>query len=364
MTDAAAVLDPASAQALLARTGVPDPADAPALRWGVLAPGGIAHKFVDAVHSYTAGRVVAAASRDADRARAFAQVHGIPRAYAGYDRLVADPEVDAVYVASPHSAHLAHAVLAIEAGKHVLVEKPVGLTAAEARRIDEAARAAGVFCMEALWSLFLPKYDVIRQILDEGVLGEVHTVLADMGEWFDPDHRILRADLGGGPLLDLGTYPVTLATWVLGRPDAVAAAGTAAPSGVNGQLAASLRWGERATAQLFCSVLTDTPNTATIAGTRARITMDRFFYRPGGFELYGRTDGGDRFTGTALRWDEEPIDHQALHFEAAEVARRITAGETGSPLRPFADTIATLEVMDAIRERVGFDFAAAETARG
>lgn len=342
----------------------PPSQEAPALRWGILGTGWIADRFAAALRRHTRQVVQAVGSRRLETAQAAAARWGAGTAYGSYDAVVADPAVDIVYVATPHNHHLLGALLAIEAGKHVLVEKPVGLTAAEARRIDEAARAAGVFCMEALWSLFLPKYDVIRQILDEGVLGEVHTVLADMGEWFDPDHRILRADLGGGPLLDLGTYPVTLATWVLGRPDAVAAAGTAAPSGVNGQLAASLRWGERATAQLFCSVLTDTPNTATIAGTRARITMDRFFYRPGGFELYGRTDGGDRFTGTALRWDEEPIDHQALHFEAAEVARRITAGETGSPLRPFADTIATLEVMDAIRERVGFDFAAAETARG
>ena len=214
-----------------------DSLDAPPLRWGVLGTGWIADKFVTALHESTRQVVQAVGSRSADGARRAADAFGASTAHASYEALVADPEVDVVYVATPHHLHLPHALLAIEAGKHVLVEKPVGLDAGEAREIGEAAARAGVFCMEAMWSLFLPRFDVVRQLLADGVVGEPRVVLADMGEWFDDGHRIMRAELAGGPMLDLGTYPVTLATWVLGAPDEVVAVGTPAPNGINGQLA-------------------------------------------------------------------------------------------------------------------------------
>jgi predicted dehydrogenase len=150
--------------------------------------------------------------------------------------MMADPKIDVVYVATVHPRHLPDALAAIEAGKHVLVEKPLALNASEARRLKEAARRKGVFLMEAFWSAFLPKFDVIRQLLADGALGSVRTVIADHGEWFPPEHRIMRSELAGGPMLDLGTYPVAFATQVLGRPDCVMATGEDAPSGVNGQL--------------------------------------------------------------------------------------------------------------------------------
>jgi predicted dehydrogenase len=295
-------------------------------------------------------------SRSTGAASRAAADWGAAVAHGSYEALVSDPDVDVVYVATPHHLHLPHALLAIEAGKHVLVEKPVGLDADEARTIGEAAAAAGVFCMEAMWTLFLPRYDIVRQLLADGVVGEPRVVLADMGEWFDTDHRIVRPELAGGPLLDLGTYPVTLATWVLGAPDAVAAVATPAPSGINGQLAMALRTPSGAAASLLCTILTDTPTTASITGTLGRIELEGPFYRPGPVSVTLRD-------GTDLRWDEPRVDHAALHFEAAEVARRVTSGETGSPLRPWSHTVATLEVMDRVRDATGLDFAEARAAR-
>ena len=144
-------------------------------------------------------------------------------------QLVADPDIDVVYIATPHTAHHPCARLALEAGKHTLVEKPLGINASEAAEIAALADGRGLFCMEALWTFFLPKFDVVRQLLEDGALGEIRTVLADHGEDFTAEHRILRADLAGGPLLDLGTYPVSFATWVLGEPERVLADGPAAP---------------------------------------------------------------------------------------------------------------------------------------
>lgn len=328
----------------------PDPMDAPPLRWGALGTGWIAQRFTAALHRSTRQRVYAVGSRSRATARTFADGVGAQAAYGSYEELVADPHVDVVYVATPHNHHLPHARLALEAGKHVVVEKPLGLNAAEAREVAALAAARGLFCMEATWTLFLPKFDVIRQLLEDRVLGEVHTVLADMGEHFEPGHRILRPDLAGGPLLDLGTYPATLATWVLGRPAEVTALGSPAPSGVNGQLGAVLRTERGQLAVLHTTLRGTTPTTVTVSGSRATLTVDGPFYQPGGFTVTG-VDGG------SLRHEEPAVAHAALHFEAAEAARRIAAGETESPLRPLADTVATLEVMDAIRRQVGIVYA-------
>jgi predicted dehydrogenase len=322
----------------------------------VLGTGWIADQFVGSLRAHTAQVVQAVGSRSQSSADKAAARWGVGTAYASYEALVADPSVDIVYVATPHNFHLPHALLAIDAGKHVLVEKPVGLDAAEACAIGDAAAAAGVFCMEAMWTLFLPKFDVVRQVLADGWIGAPTTVVCDMGEWFGPDHRILRADLAGGPLLDLGTYPVTLATWVLGAPDAVAAVATPAPNGVNGQLSIALATPGGGTAALQCSVIADTVEAACVAGPDGRIDIGRFHYRPGPLSVHLRSGG-------SLHWDEPAVDHEALHFEAAEVARSITAGQTASPLRPWSETVATLEVMDRVRAATGLDFAQALAAR-
>ncbi len=333
-----------------------DSADAPPLRWGILGTGWIADIFVTSLRRHTRQVVHAVGSRSMQSARRAATAWGAPAAYGTYEALVADPAVDVVYVATPHNYHFPHALLAIEAGKHVLVEKPVGLDAVEARGIGQAAAGAGVFCMEAMWSLFLPKFDVVRQVLDDGVLGRVVAVHADMGERFDEPHRILSPDLAGGPLLDLGTYAATFATWTLGAPDAVTAVATPAPNGINGQLAIAWSTPSGGTASLHTTILADTATTASVIGTEGRIDLGTRFYLPGPMTLHQRR-------GTSLPWAEPMVEHEALHFEAAEVARRVVADETGSPLRPWADTVQTLEVMDRVRAATGLDFERARAAR-
>ena len=200
---------------------VPGSLDAPALRWGIIGPGWIAERFTASLQRHTRQQVVAVGSRNAERSAEFAARHGIERAHGSYEELVADPGVDVVYVATPHNGHHPCARLALGAGKHTLVEKPIGLNAAQAAEIAALATSQGVFCMVALWTFFLPKFDVIGQLLADGALGEVRTVSADHGEYFTADHRIMRPDLAGGPLLDLGTCPVSLADWVLGPPAGV-----------------------------------------------------------------------------------------------------------------------------------------------
>jgi predicted dehydrogenase len=163
------------------------------------------------------------------------------------------------------------------------VEKPLGLNAAEVRQLADEARRNRVFLMEALWTVFPPKFDVLRQVLDDGLLGEVRSEIADHGEHFGPGHRIMRADLAGGPLLDLGTYPVTLATTVLGPAERVLASGQPAPGGVNGQASILLAHAGGNQSVLHTTLFSKTPTSATIAGTDATVTIPGPFYQPGGF---------------------------------------------------------------------------------
>ena len=324
---------------------------APALRWGVLGTGWIAGRFVRSLQHHTRQRLLAVGSRDPARSAAFAGDHGLARAYGSYEQLVADPDLDVVYIATPHPAHQPCARLALDAGKHVLVEKPLALNAAQAATIARRAADRRRFCLEALWTFFLPKFDVVRQLLEAGSLGDIRTVQAEYGEWFAAGHRILRADLAGGPLLDLGTYPLSLATWVLGAPERVLAAGQPHPAGVNGQAAAILADARGNQAVLHTTLFSDTPTTATIAGTSGTLTLPGPFYQPG--DLLLTSADGDR----QLSFTEPRTAHDALHFEAAEVARCIAEGRLESPIRPLAESILTLEVMDEIRRQIGVKFA-------
>lgn len=332
--------------AALPHARTPDPRSAPSLRWGVLGTGWIADKFVTALQRHSSQRVTAVGSRRIAGATRFARRFGIERAHGSYEHLVSDPYVDVVYVGTPHNAHLSHALLALQAGKHTLVEKPLALNAIQAQQIAEEAGRRGLFCMEAYWSAFLPKFDVLRQLLEAGTLGDVTAVVADFGETFPASHRIHRPELAGGPMLDLGTYLISVVLDVMGPPDQIVASGSTTATGVMGQTAMLLSRRDQQ-AVLHTTILANTPTRATIAGTTATIDIDGPFYQPGRFTLTA-ADGTSR-----LHYDEPPIAHQGLHYQAAEVARRITAGETGSALRPLSGSIGVLQVMDEIRRQTG-----------
>ncbi|MBB3039466.1 Gfo/Idh/MocA family protein [Hoyosella altamirensis] len=327
----------------------PDSREAPPLKWGIVGTGWIAERFVDALHKHSSQQVVAVGSRTRGSAAKFAENFGIERAHGSYDELVGDPNVDVVYVATPHNHHHACATLALTVGKHTLIEKPIALNARQARDIAELAGAQGVFCMEALWTFFLPKFDVIRQVLADGVLGEIRSVDIDYGEHFEPDHRIFRQDLAGGPLLDLGTYPVALTTSVLGAPLKVKASGTPAPTGVNGQIAAVFEGQNETLASLHTTLFAFTPSTAVITGTQGVLTIDGPFMLPGNFSLTAPD-------GRRLEYSEPAIGHEGLHFQASAVARGIAEGKTESDVRPLSDSITTMAALDAIRSELGIVF--------
>jgi predicted dehydrogenase len=312
------------------------------IRWGIISTGGIASTFAADLAHTDSGSAVAVGSRRAASAEAFGERFGIPNRHDTYNALVEDPEVDAVYVGTPHPLHHEDALLALRAGKHVLVEKPFTMNAAEAEELVREARQRGLFLMEAMWARFLPHMREIRRLLADGVLGEIVTVTADHSQWFvqDASHRLFAPELGGGALLDLGIYPVSFAHMVLGTPDRVVALADPAFTGVDAQTSILLGYESGAHAALTCTLRALGPTRAAIVGTEGRIEIDGAFYQPTSFSLIPRE-------GEPQRMFDPPAEG-GLRHEADEVARCIEAGELESPEMPLDETVSIMRTMDAV----------------
>jgi predicted dehydrogenase len=312
------------------------------LGWGLIGTGGIAQTFAADLAFTESGRAVAVGSRHIDSANRFADRFDIPNRHASYEALVTDPGVDVVYVATPHPMHHANALLALRAGKPVLVEKAFTMNAAEAEELVATARSEGLFLMEAMWTRSLPHVAEIRRLLDEGALGEIVTVSADHGQWFaeDPEFRLFAPELGGGALLDLGVYPVSFASMVLGKPDRIVTLVDPAFTGVDGQTSMLFGYASGAQAVLTCTLFAKSPTRGAIVGTDARIEIDGDFYAPTSFELISRTGERTRF--------QEPRVGAGLWHEAEEVARCLREGLLESPLMPLDESVQIMRTMDAV----------------
>src|SRR6476619_1987720 len=289
------------------------------VRWGVVRTGGIASAFVEDLHVVEGAEAVAVGSRAQESADRFAAEHSLGRAHPTYEALVNDDEVDVVYVATQHPGHHAAAMMAIEAGKAVLVEKPFTMDAAEAESLVTAARDRGVFLMEAMWARFVPWAVRLRELLADGTLGEVREVIADHGQWFpqDASHRLFAPELGGGALLDLGVYPVSFASMVLGTPSRIVSVIDAAFTGVDAQTSMLFDYDSHAQAVLTCTLRAKSPTRAAIVGSDARIEVEGDFYAPATVTLVPRKGDPTRV--------ESVHEGRGLRHEADEVARRLAA---------------------------------------
>jgi predicted dehydrogenase len=319
-------------------------------RWGILATGNIATSFVEDLRLLPDAEVVAVGSRTPASARAFAERHGIPRAYGSWSEFAADPDVDVVYVATPHAAHHDATMTCLLAGRAVLCEKPFTLDRASSAELIEVARARGVFLMEAMWMRCNPLVLRMLELIADDAIGQVTTVQADFGVAgpFPPEHRLRARALGGGALLDLGVYPISLAHLILGRPDQVRAWARLGPEGVDENTGVLFGYDSGAVAALTCGIVGGTPLSAAITGTRGRIELPDPFYRPGSLTL--RRDGAEPETIPA---DPRGGGYQ---YEAAEVQRCLRAGLLESPLVPHAVTLDVMDLLDTIREQIGVTY--------
>jgi predicted dehydrogenase len=315
-------------------------------RWGIVGPGAIAHSFAEDVKLVDGGVINAVASRSVERAEAFGNKFEVEKRYADYRALADDPAVDVAYVATPHSRHEADALMLIEAGKHVLCEKPFALNARQAQRMADAARAAGVFLMEAMWSRFLPSYRVLVDVLGEYRIGEPLLVEADFGYRKDvePDDRHFDLAQGGGALLDLGVYPVQLCALVLDLPEHVVSAGTVGSTGVDEFVAAVLHHSGDRHGIVKASIRVPLSCTARIAGTEGVIDLPAFMHCPQALTV--RSPRGVEEINAS--WDGH-----GLHFEVEEVHRCLDRGLTESTTMPLAESIGIAKTLDAIRAPLG-----------
>jgi predicted dehydrogenase len=326
------------------------PPDRP-VRWGILATGGIAHAFAQDLALQPGCEIVAVGSRSQASAEAFGDQFGVPHRHGNYQALVDDPDVDAVYVATPHPGHHGAAMLAIDAGKAVLVEKPFAMDAAQAREMIDAARERETFLMEAMWTRFLPHIARVRQILAAQTLGDVVYLTAEHGQWFAPDprFRLFAPELGGGALLDLGIYPVSFASLVLGAPARITAVSDPAFTGVDATTSMIFQYHSGAHAVLTTTLRAASGNPAAIYGTAARIEIDGWFYTPTTFRVIARD-------GTELERFDQPYEGRGLREQAAEVARCLRAGLAESPLLPLEETYTIMQAIDEIRRQIGLSY--------
>lgn len=320
------------------------------LRWGVMGTGGIAAAFTVDLTRSALGEVVAVGSRSQETADAFAARLGVARAHGSYEALLDDADIDAVYVATPHPWHHPLALAAIDTGRAVLVEKPFTVNAAEARELVAAARERGSFLMEAMWTRFLPHTQFVREMLASGRLGEIRTVEADHGQWFvkDEAHRLFAPGLAGGALLDLGVYPVSFASMVLGTPDRILAMSTPAFTGVDAHTSMVFGYASGAQAVLDTTLEAVSPTVASVTGTDGFLTVSGPFYAPARVDVVLRDGSREAYA--------DPYEGHGLRAEAEEVARCVAAGRTESALLPLDESVSIMATMDEVRRQIGLRY--------
>jgi predicted dehydrogenase len=320
------------------------------LRWGILATGWIADLFVKDL-LMTGHSVTAIGSRNDETAKRFAKQFGIANAHGSYEALVADPTVDVIYIATPHPHHITAARLALNAGKHILVEKPFTINAREAAEIVALAKSKNLVVLEAMWTRFLPHMLRIREIIAAGTIGEVRSVIADHTQSLpeDPKHRLNDLALGGGALLDLAIYPISLTWDILGKPATIQASATFKKTGADAQVATIFHYASGAMATTLSSSDSAGSNRASIVGTKGRIEIDHVWYSPTTFRVY---DNSNVVTETF----DGAVEGRGMQFQADEIERLIASGATAGKILPPTQSVAIMQTLDDVRALIGLRY--------
>ena len=320
------------------------------LRWGILGTGYIAEMFVSDILA-SGFTVAAVGSRSQESADRFAAKFDIATAHPTYEELAADPQVDIIYVATPHPMHAENSILAVNHGKHVLVEKPFTLNAGEAERLVDLAAEKDIVVLEAMWTRWLPHMVRLREIIAAGTIGDVRTVIADHNQKLpsDPKHRINNPDLGGGALLDLGIYPVSFAWDVLGEPTTVNAISSPTATGVDRQTAILLGYADGQQAVLHTALDTAGPNSASVIGTEGWIALEGTFYVPTSFTVYNSE-------GDVVEKFDTAVSERGMQFQAWEAERLVAAGVTAGDVLPPSQSVAIMRTLDEVRRQIGLAY--------
>jgi predicted dehydrogenase len=322
------------------------------IRWGIMGTGKIAKAMAHGLRDTPGAELVAVASRTAAGAARFGAEFGVARCHGSYQELADDPEVDVVYIATPHPMHYENALMCLNGGKALLVEKAFTVNQREAGHIATLAREKKLFVMEAMWSRFLPAILEARRLLDSGAIGVPGSLTADFGfnATVGPEHRLFNPDLGGGSLLDLGIYPLSLAAYFLGPVAEAQAVGELAGTGVDMQASFVLRHENGAVSSCASSLRTHTPNELTISGSKGFLRLNNRFYAAESLTI-GLNDGSRRELSA-------PRIGNGYAHEALEVNRCLREGLLESPVMPLSESVALMGWLDAMRAQIGVRYAA------
>jgi predicted dehydrogenase len=315
--------------------------------WGIIGPGRIASQVIKDFPHVEGANAVAVASRSTERAQTFATQHRLAQAYGSYQEIMADEGVDVVYISTPHPQHHAIALAAIAAGKAALVEKAFTATVAGAEQVIAAARQRQVFVMEAMWTRFQPAIVAARALIDDGAIGEVRQLQADLGvdRPYDPTDRLFDPAQGGGAMLDLGVYVVSFAQYFLGTPDRIAVSGSLAPTGVDAEAGLLLGYDDGRVASLLISLKHHTPGAARIQGTKGWIEVPPRFHHPHRIVLHRR--------GREPEMLSRPPLGTGYSHELIEVTESVRSGRTESVIMPLQDTLAVQRILNGACEELG-----------
>ena len=319
-------------------------------KWGILGLGKIAGKFVRNLKVLPDAEIYAVGSRSQDKAAAFAAECGATKAYGSYEALLADPQIDAVYVATPHVFHYEHTMMCLERRIPVLCEKPFAMNRAEVAAMINRSREQETFLMEAMWTRFLPSILKAQEIIDQGKIGKVTGIKADFG-FKGPEvssHRLLNPALGGGSVLDIGIYPIFLALLILGKPERIQVSSILGETGVDLDAGILFQYGGRATAHLHSSIISNTTTEAFIYGTKGSIHLPRRWHEADGLEVRYHDGGSERHRFNYLS--------NGYYFEAQEVMACVRQGMQQSPLMPHSLSLQLIELLDEIVNLAGVKY--------
>jgi len=320
------------------------------IRWGILGTGKIARQFAIGLRVLPDAQLLAVGSRTAAAAAAFGAEFQVPHCHANYEALAHDPDVDVIYVATPHACHKENTLLALAAGKAVLCEKPFTINAREAAEVVACARAKKLFLMEAMWTRCFPLMDKLRAMLASQAIGEVRMLTADFGfrAEYHEEPRLFDRAVGGGALLDVGVYPVSFASMLFGSPMQITSTANLGPTSVDEEAGIILSHTQGQLAVLTTAIRMDTAQEAILSGTQGRFRIHRPWWRPTAMTLSR--------DGQADEVQEFPLEGNGYQFEAAEVMRCLRAGKLESDLMPLDETLAIMKTLDAIQAQWGLKY--------
>lgn len=319
------------------------------IRWGILGCGSIAGKFADALRHVKEAQLVAVGSRSEDKAHAFADTHHVQRRYGSYQKLAEDSDVDIVYIATPHHLHAENTLLCLQAGKHVLCEKPLAVNARQGLTMVNCAKANKRFLMEAMWTRFLPLMDKVRQLLAQQIIGPLHVLTADFGFHCKTNpQRLINPHLAGGALLDVGIYPLALSSMVFGKPLHIHSTAVMSPTGVDEKNAVILTFEQGQLAMLSSAFTVETTQEAVIIGAEGMIRVNRPWWRGNTLTLLRHGQGQQQI--------EVPSHDNGFVYEIQAVHEDLAEGRLENALMPLDESLVTLQTMDTIRKQWGFQY--------